>query len=287
MLSFSQRKGIKPIRKSMQIDSMDDKLRTRLWNVLTKHCWSRILSTTINDDFRKGYIRFLSIIWDGYFNWETDTLSSYYQDSIKIIKEHFFDSDWDEVYSFIEFIANNYPPDIEFFIPFFIKSCNKVLKNEMSAYRFVEKKIVQITSKEEISEIEEVLQVSIDPIKTHIKCALEHLSNRKSPDYRNSIKESISAVESICKLITNDENATLGEALKQIEKEGKIKLHTALKSAFDKLYGYTSSKEAGIRHALLNETESDLEDAKFMLVSCSAFINYLLEKTSKAGIKIS
>ena len=113
--------------------------------------------------------------------------------------------------------------------------------------------------------------------------ALDLLSNRKSPDYRNPIKESISAVEAICKIITGKQKATLGGALKEIEK--KIKLHPALKNAFNSLYGYTNDAE-GIRHALLDKSSLSFEDAKFMLVSCSAFTNYLISKASKAGIKI-
>ena len=64
-----------------------------------------------------------------------------------------------------------------------------------------------------------------------------------------------------------------------------IKLHGALTSAFTKLSGYTSD-ESGIRHALLDEPDISYEDAKFMLVACSAFINYLMVKASKAGIAI-
>ena len=143
--------------------------------------------------------------------------------------------------------------------------------------------IAQITSEEDISEIEEALQVSLKPVKTHLKTALDLFANRKSPDYRNSIKESISAVESICKLIAGKDKATLGNTLKVIDM--KVELHPALKKAFESLYGYTSDAD-GIRHALMDKSNLDFEDAKFMLVSCSAFINYLVVKSSKAGIKL-
>jgi hypothetical protein len=108
-------------------------------------------------------------------------------------------------------------------------------------------------------------------------------SDRKNHDYRNSIKEAISAVESFCKIVTNNDKAELGDALKEIESQ--VKLHAALKAAFTKLYGYTSNAD-GIRHALMDEPNVGFEDAKFMLVSCSAFINYLIAKSYKAGIKI-
>lgn len=51
--------------------------------------------------------------------------------------------------------------------------------------------------------------------------------------------------------------------------------------AFAALYGYTSDS-GGIRHSLLEDDISvSFEDAKFMLVSCSAFINYLKIKIEK------
>jgi hypothetical protein len=67
--------------------------------------------------------------------------------------------------------------------------------------------------------------------------------------------------------------------------EKEIVLHSALKKAFNNLYGYTSDAK-GIRHALLEEAELYPEDAKFMLISCSAFVNYLVSKISKTEIKI-
>ena len=66
--------------------------------------------------------------------------------------------------------------------------------------------------------------------------------------------------------------------------EKRIKLHGALKRAFNILYGYTSDAN-GIRHALLDEANLTFDEAKFMLVSCSAFINYLKGTASEAGIK--
>ncbi len=69
------------------------------------------------------------------------------------------------------------------------------------------------------------------------------------------------------------------------EVEARIGLHGALKEGFSNLYGYTSSAE-GIRHALLDESELSFEDAKFMLVSCSAFVNYLIVKAEKAKITL-
>jgi hypothetical protein len=141
-----------------------------------------------------------------------------------------------------------------------------------------------VTSESEIESIEESLSATekLKPVNEHLTVALSYLSDRQSPDYRNSIKEAISAVESLCNLIAGDKS-TLGEALSKVEQV--ISIHPALKKAFSSIYGYTSDA-SGIRHAMLDSSNLAFEDAKFMLVSCSAFINYLLAKATKAQVKI-
>ena len=74
----------------------------------------------------------------------------------------------------------------------------------------------------------------------------------------------------------------MGQVLKKL-KENNVKLHPALEKAYEAMYGYTSDKD-GIRHSLSEESALGFEDAKFMLVSCSAFINLLIEKTAKANL---
>lgn len=158
--------------------------------------------------------------------------------------------------------------------------CNNILEEEVSAYRFINGKITPISNEIEMQEIENALKSPFKPIQIHIRQALELFSDRKNPDYRNSIKESMSAVEAICRLIVKDGKATLGDALEKVNIT-----HPALKEGFKKIYGYTSDSE-GIRHALSDESYISSEDAKFMLVACSAFINYLIEKSRKVDIKI-
>ena len=110
----------------------------------------------------------------------------------------------------------------------------------------------------------------------HISKANKLLADREKPDYENSIKESISAVEAICEIITGTKGkeATLGNMLKKLEDNG-VAIHKGLKSAFNILYGYTSDAN-GIRHAGdIGGPFSTFEEAKFMLVACCAFVNYL------------
>ena len=56
-----------------------------------------------------------------------------------------------------------------------------------------------------------------------------------------------------------------------------------MRVAFEKLYGHTNTSE-GIRHALTDIPDVQWEDAMFILVSCSAIVNYLTAKADKADI---
>jgi len=277
---FSQRERIKPVKSVIQINDMDIDLRNSLWNALTLCYWdemARVFSYSFEDE------DFVKKIWVYHFKKPLDTLQDVWFHIHKKIKEQYDGLKWYEVYDFIEYVVNNNYSNSN--NKKFIKLCNSFLESELSAYRFVGGKITQITSQEEISEVEEALNISkpFKAVSIHIKRALDLFSDKKSPDYRNSIKESISAVEAVCKLIVKKERPNLGQALKILENE--IGLHPALKKAFNNLYGYTSDAK-GIRHALLEEAELYSEDAKFMLISCSAFVNYLVSKISKTKIKI-
>jgi len=268
MKSFSQRKGFKPVSEVIQVDNMNEELRNSLWNVLDIFLWSA-----------DGYVHkqhgtpdikpFSESLWFRFFKKPIDTIPSRYNsDILKAIRGFFFVCAWYEVYDFIEFIVDYYKES-----PRLIKVLNAVLEREISGYRIISGKVVDITNEQEVQMLQEALQdTRFEGVNSHLQRALELLSNRENPDYRNSIKESISAVESIAKIITGNPKTTLGEALKFLEKNGKI--HTALKSGFSNLYGYTSD-EGGIRHAMLEEPNLTSADAKFFLLSCTSFVNYL------------
>ena len=153
---------------------------------------------------------------------------------------------------------------------------NDVLEIELSGYRLIGGFFVDITHEQEVEMLQKALEdTKFPPITAHLQRALELLSNRDKPDYRNSIKESISAVESMARILVGDKKAMLSDALKQLEKSEKI--HPALKNGFTSIYGYTSD-EGGIRHAMMDMPNLSAHDAKFFLLSCTSFINYLKSK---------
>lgn len=186
---------------------------------------------------------------------------------------------WYEIYDFIEkslFVSKSNE---------LAKEYDRVLNEEGSLYRIINGLVVPIINDEEIESIQNASSTKYESVNNHIEKALELLQKRQNPDYENSIKESISAVESLCSIITgvDGKNNTLGYTLDLMEGKG-IHIHSALKEAFKKIYGYASD-EKGIRHAGAIENGAKREDAIYMLVSCSAFVNYLIAKHEDKKIK--
>lgn len=160
----------------------------------------------------------------------------------------------------------------------FVNRLNSEFKRLNFAYRIINRELVEVSSKEEIVTIEEALQSKQKNIKLHLNKALELYAKRPIADFRNSIKESISAVEVFCREKTGED--TLGKALNKLENNSVI-IPKLLKLAFEKLYAYTNQPDTGIRHALMDDESTytpTADEALFMLVSCCSFINYLNKK---------
>lgn len=277
-MRFSERYKYKTARETIQVDSISPDLRISLWNLLKLHVWdhahfSRIDNGTYLSSGNADLQLLCTRLWFDYFKRPLDTLNDEWSAVLVDLRKYFFDCPWYEAYDLIEFIASNFPyPRPEYFI----EACNRVLEREVSAYRFVGGLITRVTDEVEIDAIDHALMGPQGPVRTHLRRALELLSDRASPDYRNSIKESISAVESLVGAVLG-EKGTLGQLIKKLEQE--IGLHPALRTAFSSLYGYTSDED-GIRHAIMESNIVGFDEAKFFLVVCSTFINFVESKVT-------
>jgi hypothetical protein len=281
MPSFSERYGYKPVREALQIQSIDIPLKNSLWNVIYANALEAGEGPSDYLEARPIFYRVFLRLWLTYFKLPLDEMPSRWSHGIDFLKNYFFKAAWYDIYDFVEHVVKGIEEGR-------LKTrlndtINSVLEAEMAGYRLVADEMIPVTSEIELSEIEAALESSTRPVERHLTRALELLSDRKDPDYRNSVKESISAVEAAASTVAGDPKATLGQALGRLEKAGGANLHPALNAAFKKLYGYTSDSD-GIRHALLDEDVLQMEDARFMLVACSAFVNYLTEKGAKAGL---
>jgi len=260
-MRFSERHGIIKAKDTIQVDYIDEDLLNGLWNAVQIFYLDNVDSEYISTS---KYNRLFKKLWHNFFKLPLDTMDDWYGTTRLQIRKWFFQWEWYEVYDFIEYITKTESPSNS---DKFIEFCNNLFEKELSGFRFINGIIAPITNELEIKEIDDAINNSTNNAligaKTHIENALRMISDRESPDYRNSIKESISAVESISKVLSSSSKHSLGSALDKIK--GKIKLHPALERGFKQIYGYTSDTD-GIRHALMEESTCDFEDAKYMLV---------------------
>ena len=213
-------------------------------------------------------------IWINFFKKPGDELSKYTCVEGKAwVKKCFLSGAWFELYDLVEFVVQARPSIItDSELKYLVGAFNMVLEQEHAAFRIINGFVTKITSKEEIESIETASNAPFDSVREHIHQALALLSDRENPDYRNSIKESISAVESLAKEITGNSNGTLGELTNDLN------LHPAFSKGLSNLYGFTSDAE-GIRHGGTGPLlEPDQSTARFMLIICSAFVNYIIQQ---------
>ena len=268
---FSERYGYtKP--KLSQIEGMDNDLRVGLWNAF--HASFILPKSSLNSGpiFSNFYNRedLYSFIFTDFLKNARDEYD--YRQFIKEIKNVFMSEEWHRVFDLVVFTIE-YSVHLDF--SKFSKQCNYALKKENSAYRIIGKHVAPITLELERESVETAQQIPFGSAKSHLEKALALFSDRENPDYENSIKESISAVESIAKEITGKEKSL--NALTQ-----SLKLHPNLANGLNELYNWTSKD--GPRHGTSRKPLSvNQNTARFMLVTCSAFVNYITVTNPKGS----
>lgn len=273
---FSEKYGYKP-EKTIQHECISDVLRKRIWNLFYQ--WEildgGLASVRINLAFQ-GKQTIEAKICDrlGFIvNGSTKGLTA----QGKIEKYLTESCEWYEVYDFVDIHLDSIEDEKK---DERAQQYNTLFEQEKSGYRVVNYSVEPITNQQEIGTIEAASNSPYRSVNEHLQKALDFYGDRRNPDYENSIKESISAVEAMCCIITG-KDATLNRAIEKLKNNG-VHIHPAFEKAFVSLYAYTCD-EKGIRHAGIEFVDAPAEDAKYMLVSCSAFVNYLIEKWSDIG----
>ena len=282
---FSDRNEINHISTEIQLKDFDERTRIRLSNLINKIYNDAFGGQNFFDASKQGFLAF--VIDEIYARpIEVDEIHIE-KEVLSFVHETIMHDTYDAVLTVVEAIAQYIDVYLlnrlgqqylqEFGCAIVFHRLNDFFKEEYIGYRFIDGIISPISDEVEVNAVNEVLHNPFESVREHISKANKFLADRDNPDYENSIKESISAVEAVCQeyLKVHGKDATLGNMLKKLEGNG-LKIHSAMRTAFNNLYGYTSDAN-GIRHAgNIGGPLSTFEEAKFMLVSCSAFINYLI-----------
>lgn len=272
-IPFSQRNGYVPFIQQLDLEKIPQEFKEKV---------KALLDAIIKKNKNFSYVidpEYIYVVKNLYINFYKGDYR-YFDNSKKFVNYFIFDfidrSSFFEIFDFLEqIIIDFYNIRKDNGVELYLKS---LFKKYRLAYTIYNGKIVPIANDTEgktyIGALNMTEKTGTNGAHSHLIKAGEQINHQK---WAESVRESISAVEAVCRQIAG-ENASLGAALSKIAKQ--YHLHPAFKKALSELYGYTSD-ENGIRHSLLDNPQAkvDQTDALFMLGACASFVSYLLART--------
>ena len=140
MSRFSDRIGITNPRNTIQIESLDEKTRIRLWNVMYENYFSNARM--------KKYIQMNSKIkqiftwlWRDHFHLPLDTLRNLnYGKAFDYVRDLVLEKEWHYVYNLIEALVQRISS------PAFKDNINKILEQEMCDYYIIGNFLTRVTA---------------------------------------------------------------------------------------------------------------------------------------------
>jgi hypothetical protein len=281
-LTFRQAEGVHPLPKMLTYGELDKDIRLHIWDALfgyfdSNASFDRFKGETSFD--KEGQIVAALYCRDVLHLPVDDAIVVAKKPSgfIKKLKDIVLHSDYSDCLEAVQFFLRFHPWSKQH-----KQRLRAALDVPTSPYKVVDLPPLTIVPRGDENERAafdqdwpEIASSSFQGAKTHLRLSAEALN---AGAYPAAMREAIHAVESAVKIMTGNPKATLGDGLKELEK-GKV-LHSALKEAFSKLYGYASD-EKGVRHALINADNADVgqEDAMFFFSACTAFVAYLARKS--------
>jgi hypothetical protein len=276
ILTFRQAEGLEAIPNPLKFLELDRELRHALWDsifgFLLSHRRDHGFASMLEGPGRAFVAQIHRHVWRKPLD-EALSHSIDFKSSVEEMKQLVLNGKPIDVLEALQVTlrAASLPADLK-------DSLVKVITSSRTSYTVVDNTISPLASPEErdavASNLIEVATSSLFGAYAHLKKAGDELAGGS---YRDAIREAIHAVESAAINVTGKQNATLGDALAQIQKTNPM--HSTMKAAFEKLYAYTNA-EKGIRHSLLDSENEKVgrEEALFMFSACTAFVAYLIRK---------
>jgi hypothetical protein len=205
-----------------------------------------------------------------HLHWPAETVASAYIAGPKV-RKHLLDAlDPVEVFEFAEFClglvivgqvndaardraADKYMADID-----------RGMEANGAPVRFVNFELCPLTNETEIAEVECAATGGgvFGPAHEHIAQAISHFSQTPDPAHEDSIKQSISAVESVLRIATGDEKGKMGALLKSFE-SAHGELHPSLRAAIDiRLTSFTATPQTKKEYGMERPSQAPLATPK-------------------------
>jgi hypothetical protein len=280
--TFSKRHGYGPCAQEPILEDAPKKLRIGLWNIIQDYVRQNNLS-----DYESLYLKLTS-----FFRLEREENINFFQKIEYFILNKL---SWNDIFDLVEFLFTqvvycDYDEEEERWRTFpehvgeirysYTVEINNLLSKENIGWRLkkgkLEREGSEFLEKETVRVVREILKHPnfVGPNNQFNK-AIEFFSKRPKPDLENCVKEAVGALEGVVRILLDDKNITLGEAVKKLLKVGKIR--KPFNKIFDTLFGFASN-EPGSRHGAFKLSEIDIGEAEFVLYNSASCMLFLCKK---------
>lgn len=281
-LTFSQRNNLSELPRQLSLGEISEDYKRNILRYLDEllDTYNHFLKMQDKDQLNIRSVQVTKDVWCAGMKREM----IFYEPSRRFLRGQFDDyvrkSKFNRVFDLIEHVVSD--GRVEGII---VKGLISSFETAISACRIIDGQIVAIGQEEQgrayLMAVNETNSGGYGLARAHLLAAGGAIATEHWAD---SVRESITAVESVARNVSKTKVKSLGDALKALDKDGVI--NPVLKAGFEKLYGYTNGEE-GVRHALLEKDEANVDetDALFMLGACASFVSYLIARSNQFGEK--
>ncbi len=271
-VSFSVAQGLEPLPRQLQLGEVPYQARMSFWNAFY------VADREERPHYGKiteAWHQILMDVHSGFFYEGLDEFDADDEEIYNTYKPYFLDADFNKVFDLITFIIRHSQCSNRFSAGVMLTFMEHRLAY---VFDFKSRTIYPAATPEEgqaiIEAVQQLNDYGLDGARQHLIRSSDFINQG---EWAQSVRESISAVESVARRIAPGTN-TLGAALSNLRNQGLLE-HPALYQGLERLYGYTSD-EQGVRHSLLDQGQSKVgqDEAVFMLGACASFASYLWRK---------
>lgn len=281
-LTFSQAQGLEPLPSPLALGELSDDLRNAIYGVLHESISNSSKYVVMTTFVKEPWLEVLRAKHVRFDRQRADSFKTALDEFMPDLEGACFHAPYNTLFDLLQFIMRQPACPKKF-----ILQLKELLEEFGAAYRVVMSpgpSIVPVSTPEEGRAIQQAFGAigtnEFAGARKHLHDAGVYLGQPgKEAD---SVRESIHAVEAVCKVLAGTPDATLTAALNRLK--NKAPMHPAFVTGLEKLYSYTND-EKGIRHALLgDEAKVDPADAQLMFGACASFVSYLIGKARSAGL---
>lgn len=226
--------------------------------------------------------KFIALIREESDTWDFDDQSSW-----GALTHHIKNCSWTEFYDFVELVGtllikadDEIPFDTTCHYSDYQAKINALLQEDRIGWRLNDKSELHRQNPKAIAEriksTELILADGFAAARTHYQKAYQYL-HQHPIDEANSIKEIVSAVESIAKTI-DPKASTLGDAIKRARKSNRMP--SQILDVLEKFYAYTNGAPL-VRHGHVQGKGPDLVEAELAFFTGIAFARYLIDVSAR------